>query len=536
MAITFLTPARTVLLIGDEALYVYKVTHNSAKMLDVVSWQSEDFEDIVVNLIRKDGGGKPVLIVNDMTDQHFKGGQRMPKVGFADKGSVLKRKLQVAFPNYPIRGALPIKGADKRGAGVKGAGALFLFAAVPVSEPVMRTLEAVKISLASIAGFVLLPVESSDMVSALSQKLSGKSKEASRWTVFIGQHQNGALRQVITRDGQLAMTRMTPVADPDDNPQGWAHDVGQEFKATVSYLSRFGYSTEDGTDVIVISAPEAGNQLEKLIEIPCKFHSFTVNEAARLLGMNIGLQDDPRFAEPLHVAWAGRKNSFVLPMEAEDITRIHQPRKVVALALMLLVLSGMYLAYDLIGRTQVMVSKKDDLQAQRVVLAQAEKEFQEEKSKLEALGYDVDLIQGAIKAYDSFELDRLRLLALLKDIGQSLGNELRLDSFSVDKVSPGKITEEYGVEKIKKATLEASLELSFPPDQIELEQGIREVNELHRRLKEALPDYDVQIKRQIARPEYTQNIKGEATKLKTAQELAAEEDYVAELTIKGPMG
>ena len=124
---------------------MYKVTHNNVKQVDTVPWQASDFETTVVSLIRKECGNKPVLVLNDMTDQHFKGGQRLPKVGAMDKANVLKRKLQVAFPNYPIRGALPIKsqgGKAVKAPGGKQGGALYLFAAVPVSEPVVRTLEA----------------------------------------------------------------------------------------------------------------------------------------------------------------------------------------------------------------------------------------------------------------------------------------------------------------------------------------------------------------------------------------------------------
>ncbi|MCB9991575.1 MAG: hypothetical protein H6867_09430 [Rhodospirillales bacterium] len=85
MAVPFLTSARTVLLIGDEALYIYKVTYTAVKLVDNIPWQTDDFEDVVVGLIRKECGAKPVLILNDMTDQHFKGGQRLPKVGLMDR-------------------------------------------------------------------------------------------------------------------------------------------------------------------------------------------------------------------------------------------------------------------------------------------------------------------------------------------------------------------------------------------------------------------------------------------------------------------
>lgn len=536
MAVSFLTPARTVLLVGDEALYIYKVSHNNVKMVDSVPWQTEDFDDMVIGMIRKDCGGKPVLILNDMTDQHFKGGQRMPKVGMADKSSVLKRKLQVAFPNYPIRGALPVKaGKNAPGAdGVKNAGGLYLFAAVPVSEQIVKTLEAVKLSMAPIAGFALLPVESSDMVRAISEKLAGGSKKASRWSVFMGQHQNGALRQVITRDGQLAMTRMTPVGDADNDPGTWAQEVSQEFKATISYLSRFGYSAEEGTDVIVIANQEAGGALEQLIDQNCNFHSFTAPEAARLLGMKIGIQDEVRYADPLHAAWAGRKSKFILPMQATDIEKIDKPRKAVAAAMFLLFLSAGYLAWQLMDTAQQMVSTRSDLTEQRTVLAQAEAEYDREVKRMEALGFDIKLIQGSIATYEDFEGERLRLFPLFKGIGEALGNELRLDTLRLEQLAgvQGRASSIGGQEqKPEKAKLEARLGLSFPPT-IELEYGIKEVRDLHRRLINALPDYDIEVTRQVARPEYTQNIKGEAGR--TAQEIAADEDYVAELVVRGP--
>lgn len=538
MAISFLTPSRTVLLIGDEALYVYKVTHNAASLVDSVPWQTEDFEDFVAGLVRKECGGRPILVLNDMTDQHFKGGQRLPKVGLMDRSNVLSRKIQVAFPNYPVRGALPVKVTDKKSSkdGDKSQGkGLYLFAAVPASDQITKTLLAVRLSMAPVAGFVLLPVESSDMALALSVKLAGKGRKVPRWTVFIGQHQNGALRQVITRDGQLAMTRMTPVSDADSDPEVWAREVHQEFKATVGYLSRFGYSQEDGTDVIVICNKEAGSALEKLIESPCKYKAFTTPEAARLLGMPIGRQDETRYAEPLHVAWAGRKAKFTLPMEATEIKKIHGPRQMVAAAVLLMVLGGGYQAYQLVSLTQSLFETRGDYTVQRGVLTQAESEHQAEVKRMEALGFDVNLIQGAITAYESFESDRMKVVPLFQKIGEALGSDLRLDAIAVDRIAPV-VVEVPGAEPsadqtAQPVTVETKLSLSFPPT-IQLEFGIREISNLRKRLAERLPEYDVEITRQIARPEYTQNIKGVAGR--TAEEIAVEEDYVAELTIRGP--
>lgn len=287
MSIALMTPNRTVLLISDELLFVYSVTARASRLIDTVSWQTDDFVQTVSRLLRKECGGKPVLILDDMTDQYFKGGQRLPSVGAMDKQGVLKRKLQVAFPNYPIRGALPIK--QKKGeaapksdkaANVRTTGDVYLFAGVPMSDPLAKTFEAVTSSMVSVAGFTLLPVEASDMVGALSVKLAGKERRPNEWAVFIGQHHSGALRQVITRHGQLAMTRITSVSASEGDDQLWATEVYQEFKATLSYLSRYGYTGEDGTDLMVVANAKAGEALQQLIDLPCNYTTFTANEAA----------------------------------------------------------------------------------------------------------------------------------------------------------------------------------------------------------------------------------------------------------------
>ena len=528
MSVSFISPNRTVLMIGDDALYIYKVTARAVTFVDDIPWVTEGFEGVVSDLLKKDCGGKPVLVLNDMTDQHFKGGQRMPKVSAMDKKNVLRRKIQVAFPNYPIRGALPIK--PKKG---EKTGEMYLFAAVPMSDQIAKTMEAVKISLLPIAGFVLLPVEAADMVAALSKKFTEKGGQSAKWTIFMGQHKSGALRQVITRDGQLAMTRMTPVSDINADPQGWAADVVQEFKATISYLSRFGFSSEDGTDVILIGNPQLAEAVESKIEIECDFRALTPSEAANALGSKIGLQQDANYADALHAAWAGRKNSFALPMHASDLDKIHKPRQAAAAIIFLLLAGGAYLAWDTGNKFQSMMAAKDDLKIQQGLLVQAEAEYREEVARMEALGYNIELMQDTIDVFMSFEDESIETLAFIKKVGIALGDGLRLDKLSYQRV----------VEETNAATfvdpnapvetaplVMSTLSMSFPPT-MELENGIREVQGLQSRLREQFPGYDVEIVRQVARPEYTRDFQGVAGQ--TDQELAAKEDYVAELVIRG---
>ncbi|MBU0800864.1 MAG: hypothetical protein KKA05_07640 [Alphaproteobacteria bacterium] len=538
MSLALLKPSRCVLLIGDEALFVYNVTGRGAKLVDTVPWQAEDFADVVSTLIKRECGGKPVLMLNDMTDQHFKGGQRLPKVGPMDRGNVLMRRLTVAFPNYAIRGALPVKEMVKGAARPKAvAGGLYLFAAVPVSEAIKKTVESVRLSMAPIAGFALLPVEASDMVYELAQIVAGKERRASKWAVFIGQHQNGALRQVITRDGQLAMTRMTPVVDSDSDPNAWADEVAQEFKATVSYLSRFGYSAEDGTDVIVIAGEQAGSALERRVGIPCNYVSFTAQEAARELGLSIGFQEEERYADALHVAWSGRKNKFILPMQAPELASIHKPRQAVAALVFALFLGGGYLAWTMMGHINTMMNTSGELSSQRRVLQDVETDYNIEVARMETLGFDVKLVQGSIAAYQTLEKDGLQTLAQLKKIREALGDTLRLDELKMTRI-PAAVPaagvppelDANGQPIIPRPQMETAMQLSFPPT-IDPEEGAREVISLERRLRAAFPGYAVAIEKNVVGMEYTETMSGETG----ANVQEQTEDYIAVLSIKGAL-
>jgi hypothetical protein len=554
MALPFLSPSRTVLLIGDEALSVYKVTSGAARLVDTVPWQASDFDDRVVRLVRHDCGNKPVLIVNDMTDQHFKGGQRMPRVNVMDKQNVLNRKLQVAFPNYPIRGALQIKQNRKDSQAVRDpsgqantpvrGGGMYLFAAVPLSEPITKTIEAVKQSMASIAGIVLLPVEAADMVASLSAKLGGKERKPARWCIFVGQHRGGALRQVITRDGQLAMTRMTPVVDHDANPAQWAVDVAQELKATISYLSRFGYTADDGTDVIVISGPEAGDTLKEMIDITCNYTAFTVNEAARLVGASIGLQEDQSYADPLLAAWIGRKNKFSLPMRAQELSDVSRPRQYAAAAMFLLLLGVGWLSYQLLTQFQDLSDIKTQLTDQNQALTKAKTAEDAEIQRMQALGFDIKLIQASIKTYGDMQASAMDPLAAVHKIGMALGGELRLTELKIQMVDPGGSSipgmsyqalapaapakDANGTPLPSAKDMLAIMTLNFPST-MDPAVGVKQVNALQGRLKAQFPGYAVDITRQVANLGYTEDTSGKIGGDGTANN----QDYVAEIQVRG---
>ncbi len=532
MALSFLSPSRAVLLVTDDALCVYDVTARACRLVDIVPWEREKIETLIAELLRKDCKGKSVVILNDATDQHFKGGQRMPNVGVMDKANVLRRKLQVAFPNYPVRGALPVKRAPGSDSPLAKKGT-YLFAAIPLSETVSKAIEAVTLSMSSIAGLFLLPVESADLVQAIASRQAGKKKKTPRWTVFMGQHRNGGMRQVIIRDGQLAMTRMTPVIDTDSDHEGWAREVFQEFKATLSYLSRFGFSSDDGINVVVVAHPQAGDVLETLIDIPCNYTSYTVNQLAQFVGVPLGVQDSPRYADGLHVAWAGRKTKFTLPMSLQRLDKVAQMRQAVSFLFLLFVLGAGYLAWQLFQQSQALFAAQEDVGVQQSHLVRAEASYREEIARMEGQGLDIELIRGTLGAYDSFEKGRMKILPFVKSATEALGGEVRLDSFALNKHTPPKVVDPYGYgadsTEEKKSTFEALFKMTFPQT-VDLEKGVQEVKELSARLQKAFPDYEVTIKRNLIGLDYSAQFSGASG---VSAKDVAKEDYVAEIQITG---
>ena len=163
MSVSLLVPHRTVMLVADEAVYVYDSSARGVRLVETVLWSTENFEQNLAGILKKDCSGRPVLILNDMVEQHYRK-EKVLKAGVSimDRSGMLRRKLNMAFPSYPVKAALPLKEKivkdDKR-----GRADIYIFAAVPETRQFLGALGAINRSLVPVSGFCLLPVESSAM-------------------------------------------------------------------------------------------------------------------------------------------------------------------------------------------------------------------------------------------------------------------------------------------------------------------------------------------------------------------------------------
>ena len=534
---SFLSRNRTVLLIADEALYIYSASAQGVTLTETVEWGVEDFETQVVNTIVKKCGRKPVLILNDMVEQHYRK-EKVVKVGagFGDKSGMVKRKLNVAFPSYPVRAAFPLKEKIKKSQGQLAAD-IYIFAAVPNSTQFNQTMAVTAKSLASVAGFCLLPVESSDMLKTLSLKLSkNKKAKPAKWCVFLGQHKNGGLRQIVTKNGEIALTRMTPVSNASEGHEKWASEVHQEFKSTMSYLARFGYSSEESIEVIVIADSESGDLLNAMVDDDSiNFHTMTSQEAAQLLNIRIGRQESAHYADPLHVAWSARKSSFILPMKATKVDEVSKPRQVAMVASLLLMCGAAFLAYQTFFAFQGLSVIKNDLNDAQNRKAQLNVQYQKELAKKEKMGFDVQLVQASIKVRDEINGNNIQTMSFFANIGKALGKDLRIDSVNLKAYESGVVSTVASyvplAEQKPEPLYSTVLQMTYPST-TDVEKGNTEVTSLSNRLSGILQGYEVKVTKLLKDYEYTEGLIVETGDLEKND---LTQDFLAEITIEGPM-
>ena len=535
----FFTPSRCVLLLNDEGVGVYLTGSGGVRYVDLVVWDADSFEGTLLGLLRKNAGGKSILILNDMVEQHYRK-ERIPKISPLDKAKVIKRRVAMAFPSYPIRAGLPLKEKVVEKEGQFPGGSLYLFAAVPLSDNIKRVMNVVKNTYASVSGFCLLPVESSDMVYGLSKKIVRTSEKPARWAIFVGQHQNGGVRQVVTKNGELALTRMTPMAEGLDEDV-WTTEVANELRGTMGYLTRFGFNALEGLDVIVIAQNSLAEKIASKVDFECNLNVMTAAEAGNLLNVRIGRQQgDHRYADLLHVAWAAKKTSYTLPLQSVQLESINGPRRVATVVTLLLAGALCYYGYEAYGKYAEISKNGSQLAAAKLRLSEMNEIHAEEIRKKEAAGVDYMAIKQSTGTFAELERTSMKPLPVIEKIGFSLGADLSIDSMDI---SPSKevVTPVDQYDPVTGALITASpepqkfeivLQITLPA-KLDPEEGVRQINDLVERLKSNLPEHEVNIIKQVADLSYTGNFVGEATDTKVQADGKQKEDYKAQIMIKG---
>jgi hypothetical protein len=531
---------KRILMVGGEGVALFGPTARGIEREAALSWEVPDFDTQLVEALTEQNRGYPVLILFDGADQTYRKEENIPKLAALDRARYIKRKLDQAFPSYPVRASTMVKPKDGE--------PFYLFVALPETD----RLDAISADMMEagtpISGFGLLPAESVGLVKTLAGKVfTHEGGAPSRWAVLISQHETGGLRQVVVRDGNLALTRITPTSEAGVHGPGWAEEVMREFKATLTYIARFGYTAEEGLDVMVIcSSIDKQFFSDKTLPVT-NFQCLTLTEALSAIGSKgVGL-GETNFGDALHAAWAARKRALSVPIVVPSIHRIMVPRMVARLASVALTLlffalgffvSGQYSEY---GATQQEVS---DRTRQKELL---EQEYAQESRIFEAYPIKPHVVKSVLAVKQLVDDSTVNIAPTLNLLRAALDNDIRLDSLSFAHDATGMFNAASGLPDrttITPAQRRGSVTVNFRFGLIgglTLEQKVQRAEGLVKILQEKFPGYDVRIASQFGNISRTGSFAGESGQMPLNADgtpapppSTAPEDQKAEIEMTGP--
>ena len=430
---------RRVLLVGGEGVVLYAPLGRGVERETSISWEVPNFDEQLVQALEGKHKNKSVLVIFDGTDQTYRREENIPKLSPIDRPRFVKRKLELAFPSYPIRASLEVKPPKqkKKFISLKAAKGeevrrSYLFVALPDTEQLDRIGAALYETGVPVAGFGLLPLESTAMVDALTEKLfMQKGAKRSRWNVVIGQHETGGLRQVVIKDGNLALTRLTPTSEAGASGTGWVEEVTREFKATLTYISRFGYTDSDGLDVVVICG-DVEKQFFDPKSLPVThFQCVNAGEALKAIGAKSFGFEQTNFADAVHAAWSGRKGMLNLPVRVPSIHRIMAPRLGARIASVVLSLSMVGLLGMATVDFQEYMSVQDDVSDKENQQAMLKREYEQEAKVFDGLPVKPDTVKAALSVKKLVETNTVNMRVILHTLKNTLPSDVKLEDLEI---------------------------------------------------------------------------------------------------------
>jgi hypothetical protein len=423
---------RRVLLVGGEGVVLYAPAGKGVMREASISWEVPNFDQQLAETLGGRNKGKSLVILFDGSDQTYRKVDDIPKLSPIDRPRFVKRRLELTFPSYPIRASLEVKPSKAETFGMRAKGEpkpmpTYLFAALPETEQLDRIGNCIYEAGVPIGGFGLLPLESCGLADELSTKLFADKGKKSRWSVLIGQHETGGLRQVVVKDGNLALTRLTPTSEAGTSGDGWVEEVTREFKATLTYISRFGYESEDGLDVVIVCG-DVEKQFFDPSSLPVtNFQCINAGDALNLLGTKSFGFDKTNFSDALHAAWSGRRAGLRLPVKIPSIHRIMGPRLAAQVGTGVLALG----VVGLLGITGIdlqryssLTSQISDSEGQKSLLT---REYDQEAKAFDSLPVKPDAVKAAMDIKTLLDTNSVNLRPVLHTLKDALPGDVALD-------------------------------------------------------------------------------------------------------------
>jgi len=527
---------KRILMIGNEGVVLFGPSLKGGVEREAsLSWELPDFDKKLVEALQKKNEKKSVLVLYDGSDNAFRKETNLPKLGSMDRAKYIKRKLDQVFSNYPVRMFLdvtPKKGADGEKPPIE-----YLFVAITEMDRIDRVADSLLESGVHVSGVCILPIESESLIQTLEQKVNGKAS-AARWIVLAGQNEDGGLRQVIVKDGNMAFTRIIPTSEAGVKGEAWANEFIAEFKATETYLTRLNYKPEEGLSIIMICGEEEKNFFAaKEFSPGDSFKCLTAEEALKLLGFKHNLIGDVNYSDSIYAGWMSKKSGLKLPVSLAKISNIKWPRivaSVTSLLMMLGIFAISYFAFRLYEETNELDLEIDK---QRIQQRMLQKEYDEESVVFNQFPIKMEVVKGTVAVNDFLKGNVFKMTPLFNVLRAVLPKDIKLaelevkhkssDSGIIDRIR-GRGNAEESSAKTMQIIMKYSLVKSMP-----LEEKVLRAENLLTLLKGRLPGYQIKLDQQFGNVSRDEGFSGKSDEKSVAERSGASAEYSI-ISIEGP--
>lgn len=408
---------KQVLVVGNEGVQVYAVSGKNVSLYADISSRNDDFRKELEVAFR--AIGSPILVLLDVVEQQYRK-EILPAVSFLDRSKVIQRKLQMAFPQHDMRSFLLMQKKEAEGESLTA-----LFAALSSSPLIDMVIDAIMASEVGVVGAGLLPLESTSLITKLVKETHQRAQtpDDTRWSILMTYHQTGGLRQIVIKDGELALTRMTPIMATNGSAQ-IAEEMVREFNATLTYLSRFGYIPSDGIDLIIVTSSDVCQLLRHRPLQVTHLYPLTLQEANQLLGLSMVMTDesDPH-ADIVHAAWLGTQKKIAVPMVSSVLGKVKMARQVSKIAIGIFLVAALYFAYENVMLVTGGMTEQTGIVEQRARSMALRQEVDNLSKSLNTLKYDPEKTRVVLGVYDEYKNKNIAVDPILQAIISQLDRQ-----------------------------------------------------------------------------------------------------------------
>lgn len=266
-------------------------------------------------------------VVYDVRTQSLKR-EMVPPLSFFDRKKLVDRRLAQAFPDAPLRAALPFAAPHA-----------WLFVALDETNVVSLWRDRLARMGVFSEGVVLAPLE----LARLLVRLEPKAKDG--WGLLLLSHKTGGFRQIVTLNGKTVFTRITPRLPSTAHVETIASSLAEDVQATRLYLGRLGMATSAPWSFVSLLAPSVKDPFYAVIgaKEPSAL-VMTPYEAATRVGFSSFVRPDEQDADLVSALWMGRAGTKpILVMSAKE--RAERKTRRLARVGMLLAISALVVSF-----------------------------------------------------------------------------------------------------------------------------------------------------------------------------------------------